>query len=327
MAHDPPKKPAPPQFPVLEGPNALNLGGYQRHDVTNVNSVVGKGDGANKGRAYFDLGLRLLFAYQHEEAAECFLACLSYSPNCALAHGLIALCHGPNYNFKGEAYYGSTSHPDHEFSGHYQQDSSVLSESERAALEEMMCLFPSQQVAEKHSRLAMQKIEQLKRANKKKLPEKRRQPDGTGSSHPTKPDAVSTKKSTIPSLISEVEVLILSAIRALTCHPGVDPSLADDIAGRPYANALKKVHLRYPDDPEVAYFLAESLMVLNAWSLYEYPSGKPLSKDAVEIRSVLETVLESYPEHAGLCHLYVHLCEMSSNPEKALPSCEPLRMK
>ena len=115
--------------------------------------------------------------------------------------------------------------------------------------------------------------------------------------------------------------------RSLTCIPGVDSALADDLVGRPYADAMRKLHLRYPDDPEVAYFFAESLMVLNAWRLYEYPTGRPLSDDVVETRDVLESSLQKHHDHAGLCHLYVHLMEMSSDPSKALAYCGPLRNK
>ena len=65
--------------------------------------------------------------------------------------------------------------------------------------------------------------------------------------------------------------------------------------------------------------------VLNAWMLYEYPTGRPLSKDVKEIEAVLESALTYYPEHVGLCHLYVHLCEMSIGPVRALRACAALR--
>jgi len=128
-------------------------------------------------------------------------------------------------------------------------------------------------------------------------------------------------------MISDVEVQLLLAIRVLTCCPGVDPALAEETVGRPYADAMRRVYNKYPDDPEVAYCFAESLMVLNAWQLYEYPSGKPVSPDVDETRAVLERALavDIHHSHAGICHLYVHLSEMSAHPDLALPACEPLR--
>jgi len=86
-----------------------------------------------------------MLSYQHEMAARCFLACLQYSPDTALAHGLVALCHAPNYNFKGDAYYESAHHP---------QD---------AGLHDLLCVFPSQQVADRHSKAAIDKIEHLRK--------------------------------------------------------------------------------------------------------------------------------------------------------------------
>jgi tetratricopeptide (TPR) repeat protein len=68
-------------------------------------------------------------------------------------------------------------------------------------------------------------------------------------------------------------------------------------------------------------------MVLNAWQLYEFPTGKPVSPDVDETRAVLEKALSVHKEHAGLCHMYVHLSEMSAYPEKALEACLPLRHK
>jgi tetratricopeptide (TPR) repeat protein len=88
---------------------------------------------------------------------------------------------------------------------------------------------------------------------------------------------------------------------------------------------MRKVYEKYPNDPEVAYCFAESLMVLNAWKLYEYPTGMAVSPDVDETREILEKSLAIHQNHAGLCHMYVHLSEMSAHPEKALTACEPLR--
>ena len=94
--------------------------------------------------------------------------------------------------------------------------------------------------------------------------------------------------------------------------PGIQPNEAEKRVGRPYADALAKIYERISSNAEVSYFYAELLMVLNAWKLYEYPTGKPLSSDVYSIEGVLENALELHPEHPGLCHLYVHLCEMST---------------
>lgn len=279
-------------YPALDGPNSINLGSYTRQKVSNV-------DHNPIGRQYFDLGLRLMLAYQHELAAKCFLACLDRCPHCALAHGLLALCHSPNYNFKGEPYYLSACH------------------HEDLSKHDLECAFPSQHVAERHSKAAMEivehtrKIHRIKKKGKKKNSKQRlEQP---------------SQDSAIPDLISDVETQWLNAVRVLTECPGVDPDLSESTVGRPFADAMRKVYQKYPNDPEICYCFAESLMVLNAWNLYEYPSGKPVSPDVEEIRTVLERALEDFPNHPGLCHMYVHLSEMSSKPEQASQACQALR--
>jgi hypothetical protein len=242
--------------------------------------------GSIDARATFNKGLMHIFGFHHEEAAKCFLLCLQIAPDCVLAHGMVALCHSPNYNFRGQAYYDSTNYsciiqPD-PLEGDLQRDPSSFGP------------FPSQQMAEYHSRIAMEKIEKLRGTEKE---------------------------------ISHVEQMLLRALRTRTCQPGVDPVLADVVIGRPYADETRNVYEMYPDDPEVAFMFADSLMVLNAWNLYEFPTGRPLTPDVKEVERVLQVSLEKHPDHAGLCHLYVHLSEMHSDPGRALPACQPLRAK
>lgn len=257
------------------------------------------------------MGLRLMLSYQHEMAAKCFLACLRYSPHCALAHGFVAMCHSPNYNFKGEAYYESAHHPDD------------------AVTHDLLCVFPSQHVADRHSRMAVEKVEELRKMHKKTGGGKGGKKGKGGKNKKSKPASgdgnIGDEDPSLPKVISDVESQLLFAIHKLTCHPGLDHALSDDIVGRPYADAMRKVYEKYSEDPEVAYCFAEALMVLNAWQLYEWPTGKAVSPDVVETRAVLEKALEVHKEHAGICHMYVHLSEMSGCPEKALTACLPLR--
>lgn len=244
-----------------------------------------------------------MLSYQHEMAAKCFLACLQISPYCALAHGFVALCHAPNYNFKGEPYYESTSH------------------ETDANTPDLLCIFPSQYVADRHSRQAVAIIEELRR-QRKVAKKKKKKGTSKQNGHLENGDETTT---TEPQIISDFETQWLAAIRILTCQPGVDADLSNETVGRPFADAMRKLYQKFPTDPDVAYCFAEALMVMNAWQLYEYPSGKPVSPDVVEVRGVLERSLQLHPAHAGLCHMYVHLSEMSAHPELALPACEPLR--
>jgi hypothetical protein len=294
-------------------PDKLDLGNYHRETVSNV-------DFHEKGRAYFDLGLRLMLSYQHEMASRCFFACLQFSPDTALAHGLVALCHSPNYNFKGEAYYESACHFDD------------------VGKFDLQCIFPSQQVAERHSKMAILKVEELRKSHRSTAGGKRKGKKGKKQAKTVKVEHGDNNGDTNgngnddndatdykPDMISDIESQWLAAIRVLTGCPGVDPALSYETVGRPFADAMRKVYQNFPQDPDIAYCFAESLMVLNAWQLYEYPSGKPVSPDVVETRAVLEKSLLQHTHHAGLCHMYVHLSEMSAHPELALVACAPLR--
>ncbi len=53
---------------------------------------------APEAQTWFDRGLVWVFAYNHEEAIECFEKALAIDPGCALAHWGIAYAIGPNYN-------------------------------------------------------------------------------------------------------------------------------------------------------------------------------------------------------------------------------------
>lgn len=47
---------------------------------------------------YFDQGLRLIYAFNHDEAVRAFTEAARLDPNCAMAYWGIGLAHGPNYN-------------------------------------------------------------------------------------------------------------------------------------------------------------------------------------------------------------------------------------
>lgn len=267
----------------------LRLGGFRREIVSNLSK-----DDDSDERLFFDTGLRLMLSYQHELASHCFLKCLQLNPNIVLAYGLVALCHSPNYNFKGEAYYESAYH---------YEDASKLDED---------CIFPSQMVADRHSTAGMAIVDDIRRQRKKKG---KRGKDRTN---------VKETEEGGPTVL-DVEMQFLSAIRILTGSPGIASDLSEEAVGRPYADAMRKLHQKYPNDSDMSYFFAESLMVLNAWKLYEYPSARPLSPDVPEIQATLERALDLNPSHPGLCHMYVHLSEMSDNPRQALAASDHLR--
>jgi tetratricopeptide (TPR) repeat protein len=104
-------------------------------------------------------------------------------------------------------------------------------------------------------------------------------------------------------------------IEAMALRYAEDPEAAErEELDRNYAEAMRGVSQRFPEDDDVGALFAEALMVLHPWHLY--PDGEPLP-EAIEAIGVLEAVLERDLRHAGACHLYIHSVEPSSMPERA----------
>jgi len=91
---------------------------------------------------------------------------------------------------------------------------------------------------------------------------------------------------------------------------------------RNYADAMKSLSQKYPDDLDAATLYADSLMALNPWKLWAL-DGKA-NENTEEIVAVLEGVLRRDPDHVGANHFYIHAVEASGQPERALPSARRL---
>jgi tetratricopeptide (TPR) repeat protein len=89
-----------------------------------------------------------------------------------------------------------------------------------------------------------------------------------------------------------------------------------------YMQAMRKVHKKYADDPDIAALFAESIMDLHPWQLWN--TDGTMQPWTPEIVAVLEKALSSNPKHAGANHYYIHAQEMSQHPEKAMASARLL---
>jgi tetratricopeptide (TPR) repeat protein len=90
-----------------------------------------------------------------------------------------------------------------------------------------------------------------------------------------------------------------------------------------YADELKKVSEKFPDDHDIAALYAESLMDLHPWDLW-FKTGEPQSWTP-QIIDIIEGILRKNPKHAQAVHLYIHATEASNNPERCLPFANTLR--
>jgi tetratricopeptide (TPR) repeat protein len=82
------------------------------------------------------------------------------------------------------------------------------------------------------------------------------------------------------------------------------------------------VHQQYPDDLDVATLYVESLMDLRPWG-YWMPDGTP-NEGTAEAVALVEDIIRRDPKHPGALHLYIHLVEATSTPERAEQAADTL---
>lgn len=205
--------------------------GALRHPITTT---------SEQAQQYFDQGLRLVYAFNHEEAIRSFEAAARHDPTAAMAHWGIALALGPNIN------------------------APMAKGDERRAWE------------------ALQKA----RAQ---------------ANH-----------------VSPAEQRYIEALGKRYSAKGGSRVALD----KAYANAMRTVWQRSPDDPDAGVLFTEALMDLRPWDFWT-SDGRP-HPGTDEMVSTLETVLARHPDHPGACHYYIHVVEASPKPERALACAERL---
>ncbi|KAJ5783964.1 uncharacterized protein N7518_009641 [Penicillium psychrosexuale] len=123
-----------------------------------------------------------------------------------------------------------------------------------------------------------------------------------------------------------VEQALIEAIGAR--FPSVH-DIPDDLSpfDHAYANAMRPVYQKFSNDMDVAALFADALMCITPRGLWDLDSGKPTGNHTVEAREVIELGLKQPTgrDHPALCHLYIHMLEMSPFPELALPAADRLR--
>jgi tetratricopeptide (TPR) repeat protein len=89
-----------------------------------------------------------------------------------------------------------------------------------------------------------------------------------------------------------------------------------------YVEAMRKLAMKYPDDPDAQTWLAEALLLPVRWKWY---SGDGKAAPGVEeAERILEGLLRRYPDHPGANHLYIHAVESSATPERGIASAQRL---
>lgn len=186
---------------------------------------------------YFDQGIRLAYAFNHDEAVRSFEQATKADPDCAMAHWGIAFALGPNINAP---------------------------------------------MSEEAGKLA---------------------------------DAAVRKALDLSATATERE---RDYIHALAERYLGEPQPERAELDRAFADAMRLVAAKYPDDLDASTLFAEAMMDTTPWNYWE-ANGSP-RPGTEEILTSLEYVLRRNPDHPGANHYYIHAVEASPCPERGLPS-------
>ena len=119
---------------------------------------------------------------------------------------------------------------------------------------------------------------------------------------------------------SPVERALIDALSKRYANPQPEDRSPLD---RAYADAMREVWKKFPNDPDAGVFFAEAMMDLRPWDQWT-PEGQP-NPGTDEILATLDAVLRLNPKHPFANHLYIHAVEASPHPERADAAAERLR--
>jgi tetratricopeptide (TPR) repeat protein len=113
-------------------------------------------------------------------------------------------------------------------------------------------------------------------------------------------------------------------IKTLATRYGAEPVEDRTPLNEAYANAMRELSKKYPEDLDAATLFAEALMDVHPWDYYKKDATRAPQPWTAEIVNTLESVMKRNPDHPGANHLFIHAVEASNNPEKGLPMAERL---
>ena len=112
---------------------------------------------------------------------------------------------------------------------------------------------------------------------------------------------------------------MINALFVLYNKDAIPDSRERDFA---FVDAMRNLHDKYPDDPDIAAIFGESYMNTTRWDYWdEDGAAKP---GTAEAQAAFESAMRSEPNHPGSNHLYIHLMEASAQPELAMPAAQKL---
>jgi tetratricopeptide (TPR) repeat protein len=113
-----------------------------------------------------------------------------------------------------------------------------------------------------------------------------------------------------------------ATIEALSKRHADAPTTQRAALDRAYADAMREVSRRFPDDLDAATLFADALMNLRPWNLWKTDGS--MQPETPEILATLERVLRANPDHPGALHLYIHAVEAGPDPSRGEAAADRL---
>ncbi len=111
-------------------------------------------------------------------------------------------------------------------------------------------------------------------------------------------------------------------VEAITLHYSDDSTQERKHLNELYADKMKSLYTKYPNDAEIGALYVDALMNLHPWDLWLH-DGEP-EPWTPQIQKVLENILKYAPDHPGANHYYIHTMEASPFADKAIASADKL---
>ena len=98
-----------------------------------------------------------------------------------------------------------------------------------------------------------------------------------------------------------------------------------------YANAMRKINQRFANNIDVMALFVEAMMTRTPWRLWDADTNLPSAgADTLEAIDVCKAAIaladaRDIEQHPAILHLYIHLLEMSPEPERAMEAADRLR--
>lgn len=112
-------------------------------------------------------------------------------------------------------------------------------------------------------------------------------------------------------------------IGALARRYSPDPNADRTALNTVYASAMATVAAGFPTDTTIATLYADAVMNVSPWDYWAADGRTPKGQIGTAIKAV-ERALARNPDHTFAIHLYIHLVEASTTPERAEPHADRL---